>query len=223
MVLLRQRIRERWLQILVHVGALAPIAVLVWSYWRGRLFDPVRQVTTSTGRAAIVLLVLTLACTPIAIVFGWRRVLRVRRALGLYSFLYVALHFLTFAGWDYGFQVNLLARALFGQGFVVFGLAALVLLVPLAITSTRAWQTRLGRKWRWLHRLFYPAAVLAVIHFLRIRKDPAAPLRYGAIVLLLLAIRLPWARRGLRQARQRTGGWRERRASPDDGPPTPQT
>jgi sulfoxide reductase heme-binding subunit YedZ len=220
---LRQRLREGWLPTVVHVGALAPLAIMVASYVRGRYFDPVRQVTTGTGRAAIVLLVLTLACTPVAVLTGWRRVLRVRKALGLYSFLYVSLHFLTFAGWDYGFRIDLLGPALFRQNFVVYGLAALALLVPLAITSTRGWQARLGRKWRWLHMLFYPAAILAVVHYLRLSKDPTVPLRYGVVVLALLAIRLPSVRRGLRQARLRVRAWAGRGESASGGPINPRT
>jgi sulfoxide reductase heme-binding subunit YedZ len=194
---------------------------LLWAYWRGQFFDPARQITTITGRAAIALLVLTLACTPISIVLGWKRVLRVRRTLGLYSFLYVVLHFLTFAGWDYAFQLDLLWPALFSQRFVVFGVVALMLLIPLSITSTRGWQKRLGKKWRWLHRLTYLAAILALRHYLWIGKDPTVPLRYTAVVALLMVVRLPWVRRWFRKARLGFQPGRAKRRASGSGPTTP--
>ena len=218
---MRRWLDKHWLRLAVHAGATAPMVWLLWAYLRGQFFDPVRQITTITGRAAIALLVLTLACTPLSIVFGWKPVLRVRRALGLYSFLYVVLHFLTFAGWDYGFQPDLLGPALFSQRFVVFGVVALPLLIPLAITSTRGWQKRLGKKWRWLHRLTYVAAILALLHYLWIGKDPTIPLRYTAAVALLLVVRLPWVRRWFRKTRLGFQSWRARGRAPGSGPTTP--
>jgi len=140
-------IRKNWLRILAHVGALMPLVWLVWRYWRGLMFDPIRQVTTSTGRSALVLLLLSLACTPIAIL-GFKRILRVRRALGLYAFVYASLHGLIFAGWDYGFDLQLLKPAILNQRFVLAGSAAFLLLLLLAITSTRGWQKRLGKNWK---------------------------------------------------------------------------
>jgi sulfoxide reductase heme-binding subunit YedZ len=202
-VLLKRWLRYHWLEILTHAGALAPLAWIVWYQWRGLFIDSVRQVTKITGRASIVLLVLTLACTPISTVFGWKRDVRVRRALGVYTFLYVALHFLVFSGWDYGFQFDLLGPALFRQSSVTIGLAAFVLLIPLAITSTKGWQRRLGSNWTRLHWLFYPAAILAALHFLRVGKDPTIALRYAVVVGLLLVIRLPWLRKWVREARRR--------------------
>jgi len=219
-VLLIAWLRRNWLRVVVHLGSLAPLVRLAWAFGGGSLFDPVRQITSGTGRAAIALLVLTLACTPIRIVFGWREVLRVRRALALYAFLYTVLHFLTFAWWDYGLQLDLLGPALFRQGFVVYGLLALVLMIPLAITSTKAWRRKLGRRWQWIHWLFYPAAVLAAVHYLRLGKDQTVPARYAAVVGLLLLIRLPWIRRGLDQLRLRIQTWwrkrtgRERSSTP---------
>ena len=215
-------LRRHWLRVVVHLGSMAPLARLGWAYASGSLFDPVRQITSGTGRAAIVLLVLTLACTPISIVFGWRQMPRVRRALGLYAFLYTVLHFLTFSWWDYGFQLDLLAPALFRQTYVVYGLLALALLTPLAITSTRGWRRRLGRRWQWLHWLFYPAALLAVGHYLRLGKDPTVPARYAAVVALLLLTRLRWVRRGLDRLRLRIRMWWRRRRD-SEGAATPQT
>ena len=191
MVLMRT-LRARWLQILTHVAALLPLAWLAWEYRQGLLFDPVQAITTRTGKTALILLVLSLACTPINIIFGLKPVLRLRRPLGLYAFMYAALHGLTFVGLDYGLDLDLLEPAILDQRFVLAGFAAFLLLLLLAITSTRAWQKRLGKGWRRLHRLAYLAGILAVVHFAWLAKVGTEPLRYGAIVALLLAIRLPW-------------------------------
>jgi sulfoxide reductase heme-binding subunit YedZ len=204
-------LRDHWLRLAVHVGAAAPLVVLAWSVARDRYFDAARQVTTLTGRVAIALVVLTLACTPVNIVSGWKRVMRIRRPLGLYAFGYALLHLLIFAGWDYGFQFGLLGSALFGQAFIVVGLLSLAVMLPLAITSTRGWQRRLGRGWKWLHRLVYLAASLAVVHFLLTRKDPTVPIRYAAVIGVLFLIRLPWVRRAFARLRSRArAGRREK-------------
>ena len=183
-------LRANWLRILIHVGALTPLARLAWSYWQGLFFDPIRQITSSTGKTALVLLMLSLACTPIA-VLGFKRMMRVRRALGLYAFLYAVLHFMTFAGWDYGFDLQLLKPAILDQRFVLAGSAAFLLLLPLAVTSTPGWQKRLGKNWKRLQRLVYLANILAILHFVWLVKDPREPLRYGGIVALLLILRIP--------------------------------
>jgi sulfoxide reductase heme-binding subunit YedZ len=173
-----------------------PLAWILWDFAQGAfLVDPVREITTRTGRTAIVLLVLTLACTPINTVFGFRQALRVRRALGLYAFLYVGLHFLTFVWLDYGLDLDLLLQAIFDQRYVIVGFASGVILLLLAVTSTRGWQKQLGKRWKWLHRLVYLAAVLAVMHYLWLVKDIRDPLRYAFVVALLLVLRIPRVRR----------------------------
>jgi sulfoxide reductase heme-binding subunit YedZ len=183
---------------------LLPLVWLLWQYWQGLfLVDPVREITTLTGKTALILLVLSLACRPISTVFGFGRVLRARRALGLYASLYAGLHFLTFVGLDYGFDPDLLGQAILEQRYVIVGAAAGLLLLPLAITSTGGWQRRLGRNWKRLHRLAYVAAILAVVHFMWLVKDIREPLRYGAILALLLALRLPPVRRVLSKSRNR--------------------
>ena len=193
---LLSKIRENWLRILVHVGGLLPLGLTLWDYWQGAFFiDPIREITTRTGRTALVLLVLSLACTPINILFGFRRVMQVRRALGLYAFLYVSVHFIVFAAWDYGLDLRLLGPAIFSQRFVLPGLAAGLLLLPLVITSPRGFQRRMGGKWKWLHRLAYVAAILAVLHLFWLVKAPRRPLLYGAVLTLLLLVRLPIVRK----------------------------
>jgi sulfoxide reductase heme-binding subunit YedZ len=178
------------------LGALLPLIWIFWDYAQGSfLVDPVREITTRTGRTAIILLVLTLACTPINTVFGFRQTLRVRRALGLYTFLYVGLHFLTFVWLDYGLDLELIMGAIFDQRYVIVGFASGMILLLLAVTSTQGWQKRLGKRWKRLHRLVYLAGILAVMHYLWLVKDIREPLRYAFVVALLLLLRIPHIRR----------------------------
>jgi sulfoxide reductase heme-binding subunit YedZ len=127
----------------------------------------------------------------------------VRRALGLYAFLYASVHFAIFVGLDYGLDLDLIPQAIFDQRYVVVGFAAGLILLALAITSTKGWQKRLGRTWTQLHRLVYLAGVLVIVHFLWLVKDIREPLRYGALLALLLALRLPPVRRAVSRARHR--------------------
>lgn len=196
-------LRANWLRILTHMGALTPLARLAWFYWQGLFFDPIRQITSSTGKTALVLLMLSLAYTPVNAVFGFKRVLCVRRALGLYAFLYASLHALTFVGWDYGFNLRLLKPAILDQRFVLAGSAAFLLLLPLAVTSTQGWQKRLGKNWRRLHRLVYLVSILVIVHFMWLVKDSREPLRYGVVFALLLVVRIPVVNKTLNKARHR--------------------
>jgi sulfoxide reductase heme-binding subunit YedZ len=198
-----RKLKADWLQILVHVAALLPLAWLIWAYWQGLfIIDPVLEITTRTGKTALILLILSLACTPIRTIFGFKQVLRLRRPLGLYAFMYAGLHFLTFVGLDYGFDLDLLGQAILNQRYVLVGFAAGLLLLLLAITSTRGWQKRLGRNWKRLHRLAYLAAILAIVHFMWLVKDIREPLRYGVVVALLLIVRIPVIRRALNNVRR---------------------
>ena len=204
-------LRSRWLQILVHTGALLPLVWIAWQYTQGLfLIDPVREITTLTGRGALILLLLMLACTPIYTVFGVKQVKRLRRPLGLYAFLYASLHFATFVWLDYGFDLELLVEAIFAQRYVVAGLISGLILLALAITSTRGWQKRLGKNWKRLQRLVYLAGILAVVHFAWLVKDIRVPLQYGAVLALLLILRLPRVRAAARAARR----WLRHRLSP---------
>ena len=193
-----------WTLILTHIGALLPLAWLALDAARGQLgFNPIREVTLRTGRYALTLLVLSLACTPIYVLSGWRQAIVLRKPLGLYGAFYVALHFLVFAGWDYGFQLDLIWIEFRERRFIQVGLLALLILIPLALTSTRPWIKRLGKNWRRLHRLVYLADLLAVLHFLLLVKaDRRRPLAYGAIVVVLLVVRIPFVRDALRSIRR---------------------
>lgn len=205
MVLL-ERLKRHWLQILVHLGALLPLAWMVWQYTQDMfIVDPVREMTTRTGKTALILLVLSLACRPLATLSGYQQVLRVRRALGLYAFLYASVHFAIFVVLDYGLDLELLRLAILDQRYVLVGFAAGLLLLLLALTSTRGWQKRLGKNWKRLHTAVYVAGILAVVHFLWLVKDVREPLRYAALLALLLLLRIPRVRRAVSRVRQKLG------------------
>jgi methionine sulfoxide reductase heme-binding subunit len=198
-----------WLQLVVHGGVVLSLAWLVRQYLVGAfIVDPVREVQTYTGKAALVLLMLSLACTPLRSLTGWQALLRVRRPLGVYSFCYAALHFANYLWLDYGLDPGLLLQGIAEERYVIVGFIAGLLLLPLALTSTRGWKKRLRKNWKRLHRLVYVAGILAVVHFLWLVKDPQEPLRYAALLALLLALRLPPLRRAaVRLRRAVTGSW----------------
>jgi len=199
-----EKLKQYWFRILVHAGALWPLARILWNLASGQFFvDPVREIITATGRTAINLLVLSLACTPVHTITGSRDVLRARKTLGLYAFLYALLHFLTFAGWDYRFNLRLLWDAVFYQQYVIVGFFSGVILLVLALTSTRGWQKRLGQWWKRLQRFVYLANALAVLHFAWLLKEPGEAIRYGVVVAVLLVLRLPPLAKALRDLRRR--------------------
>ncbi len=190
-------------QIAVHIGSSIPLILLLWDYFADNLtVNPIQDITFRTGKAALVLLVLSLACTPLNTIFGFKAALKVRRALGLYAFLYVCLHFLTFIGLDYGFDPGLIYEAIFEKRYALVGFAAFLILLPLALTSTQGWMKRLGKNWKRLHRLVYLAGLLVVIHYVwLVKSDIREPLTYGAVVGLLLIARIPVFKKGVMKFR----------------------
>jgi sulfoxide reductase heme-binding subunit YedZ len=192
------------LQWLVHVGALLPLLSLFYDAFTGNLTaNPIQYLTVRTGKFALIFLIISLACTPINTVFGFRQVLRVRRALGLYAFFYASIHFLIFIGLDYGLNWNLIKEAIFEKRFALVGFAAFLILLPLAITSTRTWMKRLGKNWTRLHRFVYLAGVLVIIHYVwLVKSDIRIPLLYGAVVVLLLIARIKLVRKAISRFRQ---------------------
>lgn len=201
-----ERLARRWLPPAVHLGAAVPLALLLWdAAGRNLTANPIQAITYRTGYPALVLLVLSLACTPAGALLRFTPALLVRRSLGLWAFFYACLHLLTFVGLDYGFDRQLIWEGIVEKRYVLVGFSAFLLLLPLAITSTKGWQRRLGRRWTRLHRLVYLAAPLAVVHFLwLVKSDIREPLLFGAIVVALLALRLPPVRRAVAGLRGRT-------------------
>jgi sulfoxide reductase heme-binding subunit YedZ len=194
-----ETLKRNWLRLLTHLGSLIPLTWLLWDYFNNQLtVNPIQDITFRTGKAALILLVLSLACTPLNTLLGWRQLLPLRKPLGLYAFMYVSLHFLIFVGLDYGFDLELLYEAIFEKRYALVGFAAFLILLPLAITSTQGWMQRLGKNWKRLHRWVYLAGVLAVVHYVwLVKADVREPLVYGGIVGLLLLLRLPALRKSI--------------------------
>ncbi len=192
-------------QAAVHIGALLPLMLLIFDWTRDNLtFNPIQALELRTGKYALVLLILALACTPLNTVFGFRQALKVRRALGLYAFFYASIHFLIFIGLDYQFDLALLQEAIFEKKYALVGFAAGLILLSLAITSTRGWMKRLGKTWTRLHRFVYLAGILVIVHYVwLVKSDIRVPLLYGALVLILLILRIPSVRRAASKLRQR--------------------
>lgn len=195
-------------RVVTHLGALIPLMALICDIALNRLsVNPIQDITFRTGKPALVLLVLTLACTPAKTIFGLRDALRIRRTLGLYSFSYACLHFMVFVGLDYGFNLLLLREAILEKPYALVGLSAFLTLIPLAITSTVNWMHRLGRRWKLLHRLVYVTGALAVVHYVwLVKSDIRQPLAFGAAIGLLLLARLPVIGRAARRMRVQCRG-----------------
>ncbi|MBI9046798.1 MAG: sulfoxide reductase heme-binding subunit YedZ [Anaerolineaceae bacterium] len=180
------------LEIAAHVGSLIPLLwmltdLLTHNYGP----DPIREFTLRTGKTALILLLVSLACTPVYILFKYSGVLKLRKPLGMYSFLYASLHFAIFIGLDYFFDLRLIGVALFEKYYALVGLSAGIILLILALTGNTRSQKRMKKNWKKLHSTVYAAGVLAVIHYILIVKQGVPqPWIYGFILLILLILRL---------------------------------
>lgn len=157
--------------------------------------NPIEAATHWTGLWALRLLLAALAVTPLRRLFGWHALVVHRRTLGLASFAYATAHLAIWAILDLGLDVRAILEDVGERPYVTVGLSAYLLLVPLAITSTRGWMRRLGRRWIRLHRLAYVAAGLAILHYgWLVKLDLRPPLAYATVLALLLAARGPLPR-----------------------------
>lgn len=182
---------------LLFAACLAPAIYLVGGLAGGALgVNPVESFLRGSGDWALRFLLLTLTATPLRRLTGWGWPLRLRRMLGLFAFFYAVLHLAGYLVFEQFFAWNAIARDIVERPFITLGMLTFLLLLPLAITSTRGMQRRLGgRRWKRLHTLVYPAAVGAVLHFyMMVKADTREPLLYAALLLLLLSSRLPWRR-----------------------------
>jgi sulfoxide reductase heme-binding subunit YedZ len=179
------------LQIAAHVAALIPLTLLIWDFWQGNLGpDIIREATLRTGKAALILLVASLACSPINTLFKFKPALKLRRPLGLYSFMYASIHFAIFIGVDYFFDFALIKDALLEKRYALAGLAAGIILLALALTSTVGWQRRLKKNWKRLHKLVYVAGFLAALHFIwLVKQGVVEPWIWAFVIGLLLLLR----------------------------------
>ena len=185
--------RVRQLKRALFVSALLPLLINVWLAAQDRLgANPIESLTRSSGDWTLYFLALTLAITPLRRLSGQHWLQAMRRMLGLFAFFYACLHFTTFIWFDHFFDLSEIGRDVWKRPFITIGFAALVLLIPLAVTSTDAMQRRLGRRWSQVHRLVYGVALLALLHFWWMRagkQNFAEPILMGVIIMILLAAR----------------------------------
>jgi sulfoxide reductase heme-binding subunit YedZ len=192
---------RRLLKPAVWLLCLTPAASLVWRmYHAGLGANPVETLEFETGLRSLQLLLATLAMTPLRQLSGRAEPIQLRRTFGLFAYFYICVHFSIYLVFDLELSPLKLGEDLVKRTYITFGFTAWLLLLPLAITSTNAWQRRLRRRWKTLHRLIYPAALLGALHFLwLVKKDTTTPLTYLAILAVLLAFRIHWS--GILRAR----------------------
>ncbi|BEV73134.1 MULTISPECIES: sulfite oxidase heme-binding subunit YedZ [unclassified Paludibacterium] len=179
---------------LLFVLALLPLLAGIWQVGLGDPVDPVAFMTHASGDWALRMLLLTLAITPLRRLGAPGGLLRFRRMLGLFAFFYAMLHFSVYLVFDKFFDVQAIAGDIYKRPFITVGFAALVLMLPLAITSTDGWIRRLKRRWGMLHRLVYAVAILGVTHYWwLVKRDIRLPLMYAAILAGLLGLRVLWS------------------------------
>jgi sulfoxide reductase heme-binding subunit YedZ len=196
----------KWLKVAVFVTCLWPLARLVWLAFNDGLgANPIQFIEHTLGAWILIFLVITLSVTPLRRLLNWQWLVRLRRMFGLYAFFYAVLHFVAYIGLDQFFDFDAILKDIIKRPFITVGFACLVLMVPLAATSTNAMARRLGgRRWQQLHRLVYLIAIGGVIHFWwEVKKDITEPLIYAAIFALLLAIRIGFHFAGAHPRRQR--------------------
>jgi sulfoxide reductase heme-binding subunit YedZ len=180
----------------VFLLALLPLARLIWLGVAEDLgANPIEFITRSMGTWTLVFLCLSLAMTPARILTGWTGFIYLRRMLGLFCFFYATLHFLIWLWLDHDFSLGAMWQDVLERPYITFGFLAFVLLIPLALTSNRWAQRKLGRRWSHLHRLVYAIAVLAILHYWwhkAGKSDYETVSIYLAVVAVLLLLRLPF-------------------------------
>jgi len=177
---------------IVFLSCLVPLALLAWDGYADNLgANPIEAITRATGKWTLILLLVTLAITPLRKISGWQSLIKFRRMLGLFAFFYACLHFTTYVWLDQFFEVPSIVKDIAKRPFITVGFTSFVLLIPLAVTSTSGMIRRLGKRWQQLHRLVYISAIGGVLHFLwLVKADIRRPVLYGSILALLLAYRL---------------------------------
>jgi sulfoxide reductase heme-binding subunit YedZ len=193
----KKRNTADWLRRASHVGALIPAVVMVIDYFTNNLtFNPIQELTQRTGDTAVILLMLSLAITPVMSLTKFRALAPSRRPLGVYAFLYALVHVTIFVAVDYGLDWSLVVRTIIEKRYTIVGLLTFLLMAPLAITSTKGWQKRLGKKWKTLHKLAYVIGPLAIIHYIwALKADILLPIIFGTIIAIGLVLRFPYLKK----------------------------
>lgn len=184
---------RRFGRVVAFLSCLTPAVWLAGLAFTGNLSaNPIQDITEQTGMWTLRLIVITLCITPLRALTGWNGVIRYRRMLGLFAFFYGFLHFLAYAWLDQFFALTNIVQDVYKRPFIAAGLSSFVLMIPLAITSTKKWISRLGgRKWQLLHRLTYVSAIAGVAHYLwLVKADTGRPLAYAFLLSILLGVRV---------------------------------
>lgn len=202
---------------LVFAACLVPLVWLACGAfgWFGASLgaDPVKKLEHACGKTALNLLLLTLAVTPVRNLFGLPNLVRIRRMLGVFAFFYVVVHFSVYLVLDLELNFHTLGADIAKRPYITIGFTALLLLIPLAVTSTNGMMRRLGRRWQKLHRLVYVIAILGVWHFYwQVKRDVREPLIYVAILAVLLGYRFVRSRRQAATRRRPAAGVTSRSA-----------
>ena len=190
----------------VLANGFIPLVILAWDSWHGHLgANPVNQALHITGILSLIFLLLSLVVTPLRMLFGWNSLIAYRRALGLYGFFYAVLHFVIYVGLDRALDLSSTVEEIVSRRFLQIGFIAVVLMVPLAITSTNGMIRRLGpKRWKLLHRLAYAVAILGVAHYyMLVKSDVRQPLAFAAALTPLLGLRVVNRYRELREMKQK--------------------
>jgi len=191
-------LRRRWFKAIVFLALFAPAAYLGWRFYNQDLgANPLEYITHFTGDWTIRLIAATLAITPLRKLLGLPDLIKFRRMVGLYAFFYGCLHFLAYLWFDKLFDTHEIVKDVAKRPFITMGFAAFILMLPLAVTSTKGWIRRMGgKRWQALHRLVYFSGIAAVIHYYwLVKSDVRLPLLYGAIIGSLLLYRVAmWLR-----------------------------
>jgi methionine sulfoxide reductase heme-binding subunit len=183
----------RYFKPVIFLACLAPLASLAWRAFRAELgANPIEAITHSTGTCTLIFLLITLSVTPLRKLTRQYWLINLRRMFGLFAFFYGCLHLTTYVWLDKFFDVHEMLADIAKRRFITAGLAGFVLMIPLALTSTKGWIRRLGgKRWQALHRLIYLSAAAGVIHYIwLVKADLRSPLRYAFVLLVLLGYRL---------------------------------
>jgi sulfoxide reductase heme-binding subunit YedZ len=194
------------LQVAMHLYAWSALVFILVDLITGNLSaNPIQELEQRTGRHAITLLMLCIACTPLNTLFKWSELLKRRRALGLYAFMYAVIHVIIFFNLDYGLAWSLILQTIFEKPYIVVGLIAILMMTLLAMTSFDVWKKRMGKNWKRLHQTIYYIVPLALLHyawgkkgdFFALQGEIIRPLIYTVIAVILLIMRIPPVRRFL--------------------------
>jgi sulfoxide reductase heme-binding subunit YedZ len=220
----KKTIHFPWLRISVHVLGWLPLVYLVYAFSANKLtINPIQELEQILGRIAIYWLVATLAVTPLHTLTGLRELPSRRRAVGLYAFLYTCLHLAIFFGLDYAFNLAQIWNLVTGKVYLLVGMLAVLLLIPLAVTSFDYSKRKMGKNWKRVHWLVYPAVIVAILHYALAQKgnlftlqgNILRPFLWGFLTIFLLVLRLPPIKSWIIEARRRLGMTLQRPARSD--------